>query len=282
MRRVKLTLAYDGTAYHGFQVQPNGVTVQAVTEEALGRLLREKVRLRAAGRTDAGVHAREQVVDFADSGDRPLETVVRGGNALLPPDVRILSAEEVPPGFDARRHALGKEYRYGLLNRPVASPFLSRYAWHIEKRLNLDAMREALAHVVGEHDFSAFRGQGCTAETTVRTVRRADLVSPAGREGEPELPGADAPPGPDRTERGGGRTGASAADPSLHFVVVSGDGFLKHMVRNLVGTLVEVGRGKIPPGGMRDILEGRDRTRAGPTAPALGLFLWRVFYPDSP
>jgi len=247
LRRVKLTLTYDGTAYRGFQLQPNGPTVQAVAEEALGRLLQEAVKLRAAGRTDAGVHAREQVVDFADSGSRSPETILRGGNALLPPDIRILSVEEVPLSFDARRHAKEKEYRYFLHLNPVASPFFSRHAWHIEKPLDLFAMREGLAHVMGEHDFASFRGQGCTAKTTVRTILRAELSEPY---------------------------------PDLHFIGISGGGFLRHMVRNIVGTLVDVGKGENPPERMRELLFLRDRSKAGPTAPARGLFLWSVTYPE--
>lgn len=245
MRRVKLTLAYDGTAYRGFQLQPNGPTVQSVTEGALGRLLQEPVRLRAAGRTDAGVHAREQVADFADSGNRPLDAILRGGNALLPPDIRILSVEEVPESFDARRHAREKEYRYFLHLRPVDSPFFSRFAWHIEKPLDVEAIREGLAHIVGEHDFASFRGQGCTAKITVRTIFRADL-------GEPH--------------------------PELRCIAISGGGFLRHMVRNLVGTVVEVGKGKIPAERVKELLSMRERSEAGPTAPARGLFLWSVTY----
>ena len=246
MRRVRLTICYDGTAYHGLQVQPNGVTIQSATEEALGRLLGETVRLRAAGRTDAGVHAREQVVDFADSGKRPLETIVRGGNALLPPDIRILAAEVAAPSFDARRDAKEKAYRYFLFLDAVASPFFSRHAWHIERPLDLAAMRAGLAHVVGEHDFSSFRGQGCTAKTAVRTIFRAELA----------------------------RVGV----PPLHAIDVAGSGFLKHMVRNIVGTLADIGRGKYSPERMGEILSLRDRTRAGPTAPPHGLFLWAVRY----
>lgn len=245
MRRVKLTLAYDGTAYRGFQLQPNDPTIQSVAEEVLGRLLQEPVRLRAAGRTDAGVHARQQVADFADSGNRPLDAIRRGGNALLPPDIRILSAEEVPESFDARRHAREKEYRYFLHLRPVDSPFLSRFAWHIEKPLDIGAMREGLAHILGEHDFASFRGQGCTAKTTVRTIFRAEL-------GE--------------------------AHPEIHCIAISGAGFLRHMVRNLVGTVVEVGKGKIPPERVKELLVLRDRSKAGPAAPARGLFLWSVMY----
>jgi tRNA pseudouridine38-40 synthase len=247
VRRVRLRLSYDGTAYRGFQVQPNGPTIQSVLEESLSLLLQETVRVRAAGRTDAGVHAREQVVDFSDSGSRPLGTIRKGGNALLPPDIRILSAEQVPPEFDVRRHAKEKEYRYFLHLSPVASPFFLRYAWHIEKALDLDTIREGLAGIVGEHDFASFRGQGCTAKTTVRTIFRAEL---------------------------------SGGIPSLYFIGIAGNGFLRHMVRNLVGTLVDVGKGKIPPGRMRELLSLRDRAQAGPTAPAHGLFLWSVSYPD--
>ncbi len=245
-RRIKATVSYDGTGYRGFQLQPNGITVQSVMEEALGRLLQEPVRLRAAGRTDSGVHAREQVVDFADSGRRALDVVVRGGNALLPPDIRILSAEEVPFSFDARRRAKSKEYRYFLYIAAVTSPFFARYAWHLAEPVDLEAMREGLAHIVGRHDFSSFRGQGCTARTTVREIFRARLEE--------------------------------SGVPGLCFVAIEGDGFLRHMVRAIVGTLVEIGRGKALPDRMRDLLAAKDRKRAGPTAPPHGLFLWEVSY----
>lgn len=245
MRRVKLTLSYDGSAYLGFQVQPGGATVQSTVEAALGRILQEPVRVRAAGRTDAGVHAREQVVDFGDAGIRSLETIVRGGNALLPPDLRIMDAVEVPEGFNARRDAKEKEYRYFLHLCPVSSPFFVRHSWHLEKPLDLDAVREALRQVVGEHDFSSFRGQGCTAKTTVRTIHRAEL----------------------REEI-----------PALHSISISGNGFLRHMVRNLVGTAVDAGKGNIPPGRMAKLLTLKNRAEAGPTAPARGLFLWSVEY----
>jgi len=246
VRRVKLTVAYDGTAYVGWQMQPNGTSVQAVMEDALARILQEPVRLRAAGRTDAGVHAREQTVDFADAGKRDLATIVRGGNGLLPPGIRILSASVVPESFDARRHATEKEYRYFLYLSPVDSPFLSRYAWHIETPLDLDAVREALSHLTGEHDFTSFRGQGCTAKSPVRTIFRAGVA------------GHDV--------------------PGLWSIDVAGEGFLRHMVRNMVGTVVDVGKGKHLPERVGEILQARDRTQAGVTAPAHGLFLWRVAY----
>jgi len=246
VRRVKLTVSYDGTAYAGWQVQPNGTTIQAVMEDALSRILQEPVRVRAAGRTDAGVHAREQVVDFADAGVRDLETIVHGGNALLPPAIRILSAEEVPEAFDARRHATQKEYRYFLYLSPVDSPFLSRYAWRIAAPLDPDAVREGLAHLVGEHDFTSFRGQGCNALSPVRTILRAEI--------------------------------ARHDVPGLFSIDVAGTGFLRHMVRNIVGTVVNAGKGKHPADHVGKILRARDRSAAGVNAPPHGLFLWRVSY----
>jgi len=245
-RRVKLAVAYDGTAYAGWQIQPNGTTIQEVMEGAFSRILQGPVRLRAAGRTDAGVHAREQIVDFADAGVRDLETIVRGGNALLPPAIRVLSASVAPETFDARRHATEKEYRYFLYLSPVESPFLSRYAWHIEKLLDLDAVREGLSHLAGEHDFTSFRGQGCTAISAVRTIFRAEVV-------KHDVPG-------------------------LFSIDVSGSGFLRHMVRNIVGTVVNAGKGKHSADHVGEILQARDRSAAGVNAPPNGLFLWRVAY----
>lgn len=246
LRRIKLTVAYDGTAYAGWQVQPNGPTIQATVEEVLARILQEPVRIRAAGRTDAGVHAREQIVDFADAGIREIETIVHGGNALLPPDIRILSASVVPDSFDARRHATEKEYRYFLHLSPVDSPFLSRYAWHIEAPLDMDAVREGLSHLVGELDFSSFRGQGCNAISPVRTIFRAQV--------------------------------ARHDVPGLFSIDVAGAGFLRHMVRNIVGTVVDAGKGKHSASHVGEILRARDRSAAGVNAPPHGLFLWRVSY----
>jgi tRNA pseudouridine38-40 synthase len=245
-RRVRLAVAYDGTAYAGWQIQPNGPTIQAALEEVLARILQGPVRVRGAGRTDAGVHAREQIVDFADAGVRDVETIVHGGNALLPPDIRILSAGEVPEAFDARRHATEKEYRYFLYLSPVASPFLSRYAWHIGIPLDLAAVREGLSLLVGEHDFTSFRGQGCTAASPVRTIFRAGVA------------GHDI--------------------PGLYSIDVAGAGFLRHMVRNIVGTVVNAGKGKHSTGHVGEILRARNRSVAGMNAPPHGLFLWRVLY----
>ncbi len=249
LRRVKIGLAYDGTNYSGSQMQPTGPTIQSVVEGALERLLDEPVRIRTAGRTDAGVHARAQVADFADHGRRELATIVKGGNALLPADIRILSAEEVSPGFDARRHTAGKEYRYFLHLANVCSPFFARHAWHIEKTLDLQSMREAMSHLVGEHDFTSFRAAGCAARDAVRRIDHAAL-----------------------TER----------HPSLWSIDLRGSGFLRHMVRNIVGTLVDVARGKIPAERVAELLVLRDRQLAGMTAPPQGLFLWEVWYDEPP
>lgn len=254
MRRVKLTVAYDGTAYAGWQMQPNGPTIQSAMEQALGGILQEPVRLRAAGRTDAGVHAREQVVDFADSGKRDLEAIIRGGNAFLPEDIRILSAQEVSAEFDARRHAREKEYRYFLLLSRTAFPFLSRYAWHIESPIDLGAVKEALFPLVGEHDFTSFQGQGCVAQTPVRTIFHAGVTLYDAS----DLPGLRV--------------------PGLCSIDVTGSGFLRHMVRNIVGTVVDAGRGRYQPEMVARILEKRRRSEAGVTAPANGLFLWKVKY----
>ena len=254
MRRVKLAVAYDGASYAGWQTQPNGTTIQSVMEQALARILQEPVRLRAAGRTDTGVHALEQVVDFGDSGKRDMETIVRGGNALLPEDIRILSAHEVPAEFNARRDALGKEYRYFLFLSRSASPFISRYAWHIESSIDLDAVREALLPLVGEHDFTSFQGQGCAAQSPVRTIFHVGVTR------------YDAP----------GRPGLSV--PGLCSIDIVGKGFLRHMARNIVGTVIDVGRGKYLPERIVKILETRRRSEAGVTAPAHGLFLWKVSY----
>lgn len=248
-RRIKATVCYEGTRYRGFQLQPGGITVQSAMEESLGRLFREPVRVRAASRTDAGVHAREQVVDFSVPEMRSPDVIVRGGNALLPPDIRILAAEEAPPSFDARRHAKSKEYRYFLYSAPVGSPFFARHAWHVKVPLDLGAMRAGLACIAGRHDFSSFRGQGCTAQTTVREIFRAGI-------GEEAVPG-------------------------LYSIGIAGDGFLRHMVRNIVGTILDVGRGRTSPDRVPGILERRDRRQAGVTAPAHGLFLWEVSYREA-
>lgn len=245
MRNIKLTLEYDGTDFVGWQVQPNGRSVQEVVERALEKLLKEPTRVVGAGRTDAGVHAAGQVCTLRTDRPVPLRAFVLGMNALLPPDVAVLDAEEMPPDFHARHSASGKRYVYRISNRPVRSPLLRRTHWEIHRPLDVAAMREAAAAFLGEHDFSAFRAADCPAKTTRRVLRRFDVEG----------------------ERGG-----------TIVLTVEATAFLKQMVRNMVGTLVEVGLGKRPPASIAALLAEGDRTKAGPTAPPQGLTMDRVFY----
>ncbi len=246
-RVVKLTLTYDGTGFSGWQLQPGQRTVQGVLEAALERLLGRRARATAAGRTDAGVHAEGQVasVRLEPSERLPERAFVHGLNGLLPEDLAVRTAAFAPEGFDARRSARGKLYRYRLLNRPIRSPLERRSHWQLFAPLDVPAMREAAAGLVGEHDFAAFRASDCPAKTTRRRLDRVEL-------------------------RGG-------SEAEL-IVDVRGTAFLKHMVRNLVGTIAEVGRGRLRPADIPRLLEARDRTQAGPTAPAHGLCLVEVYY----
>jgi tRNA pseudouridine38-40 synthase len=245
---VKLVLEYDGTRYVGWQVQPNGPSVQAEVERALATLHKAPRRVTAAGRTDAGVHARGQVVSFKEERPLPLAAYVKGMNALLPDDVAVRSASLEADGFDARRSAGGKRYRYVIENVPTRAPLGRLQAWQLFGALDVAAMREAAAHLLGRHDFACFQAADCACDHAVREVRRVDVLGEAG--GRIEL-------------------------------VFEATAFVKHMVRNVVGTLVEVGQGKRAPGSLPALLGSRDRREAGPTAPPQGLFLEEVFYPPS-
>jgi tRNA pseudouridine38-40 synthase len=244
-RNLRLTLEYDGTRYHGWQRQKNALTLQEVVETALGKLTGEAVRLIGSGRTDAGVHARGQVANFHTGSTLPLTAFVHGLNSLLPPDIAVLEAREAPPGFHARKSALAKTYAYHILNRPIRSPLERRRAWWIAQPLDLAVMCEAAAALPGEHDFSAFRAGGGSAVSPVRRVLEASWSSP--EEGR------------------------------LLFTITA-TGFLRGMVRSLVGTMVEIGRGRRPASDVADLLASGERTQAGPTAPPQGLYLVRVLY----
>jgi tRNA pseudouridine38-40 synthase len=243
-RNLKLTLAYDGTRFVGWQKQARGESIQGLLEEAMSRLEGAAVTVHGAGRTDAGVHAEGQVasahVTFAHG---PL-TVVRALNAILPSDVRVVAVEDAATDFHARFSAVGKSYRYQIANTPVMSPFLRAYAWHVPEPLDVPAMRAAAAAFVGTHDFAAFQSTGSDVATTERTLTRSELV-----------------------DRGG-----------LLAMEVSGNGFLRHMVRAMAGTIVEVGRGSRASHDVEALLAGRSRSDAGATAPAHGLTLVMVEY----
>jgi tRNA pseudouridine38-40 synthase len=242
---VKLVLEYDGSRYVGWQLQPNGPSIQAEVEAALGTLHKAPRRVTAAGRTDAGVHALGQVVSFAEDRPLPVVAYVKGMNALLPPDIAVREAALLPEGFDARRSARGKRYRYRILNQPTRAPLSRLTAWQVFRPLDAEAMRRAAVPLLGRHDFSAFRASDCEARHAVREVRRLEVLG---------------------------------TSPGEIQVVAEATAFLKHMVRNLVGTLVEVGLGAREPVSTAALLASGDRTLAGATAPPQGLCLEEVFY----
>lgn len=246
VRNIRLTLEYDGTAYAGWQAQENAPTLQGAVETALGVLLKEPVRVTASGRTDAGVHALGQVANFRTPRPVPLKGFFHGLNGLLPRDVAVRRVDEVPEGFDSRRSAKEKTYQYFLHVGPAPSAFARRTSWRVPGGAALDvaAMAAAARTLEGTHDFSAFRSAGCDAPTAVRTIHEV------------------------RVER----------HPELLEIRVRGTAFLRHMVRIVVGTLVEVGQGRRAPESVGELLESRDRHRAGVTAPPQGLVLQQVVY----
>jgi len=248
MRNIALLIEYDGTDFVGSQWQNNGRSVQGALEAAWEQLTQERRRVNLAGRTDAGVHARGQVASVRTETEHDLATIQRGLNALLPDDVAVLSAWEVAYDFHARHTAIRRDYRYLIDNGRVAAPLLRRHAAHVAKRLDLSAMSQALASLVGTHDFAAFAG-GPQAGSTVRICYAASC-QPVEVWGQP-----------------------------LIAVDLAANAFLRHMVRNIVGTLLLVGMGKRDLPGFAAVLAGRDRRKAGQTAPAHGLYLMSVNYP---
>jgi tRNA pseudouridine38-40 synthase len=244
MRTIKLIIEYEGTQYVGWQVQPNGLSVQEILEEALTRLLKEKVRISSSGRTDAGVHARGMVAAFRTEKTIPVRAFSDGLNSLLPPDIAVREAEEVHSAFNPRRDAKGKHYRYTILNATRRSPLNRLIAWRVGCELDVSAMTRAARYFIGERDFAAFRASNCAAKTTVRRIDDLDIR----REGD------------------------------FLVIDVRGSGFLKYMVRIIVGTLVAVGKGCMSPDDISPLIESGDRKRAGITAPPQGLCLVEVFY----
>jgi tRNA pseudouridine38-40 synthase len=247
MSTFKITIAYDGGPFVGWQRQAEGTSIQGLIEDALAELDGREVTVVGAGRTDAGVHALAQVAGFTLVRDTSPEVVVRSLNAKLPAEVRVQSAEEVPASFHARFNATSKRYRYRIWNADVLSPFERAYVWHLPGPLDVAAMAAAARFVEGRHDFAAFQAVG----------------------------GAPGPP-----ERAIGFSQIGSTDAGLVTYDVEGEGFLRHMVRAIVGTLVEVGRGRREAEWMRDVIASCDRSQAGRTAPAQGLFLVSVGYGD--
>jgi tRNA pseudouridine38-40 synthase len=246
-RWLKLTVAYDGTRYAGYQYQPNLPTIQGALEQAWCDITGENPRLTASGRTDAGVHALGQVVGVDTASVLAPERLVRGLNARLPDDIVIVNVTEAPAGFHATHDALRKLYRYQIYCHPVRPVFERRTTWHFPQPLDATAMQSAAEILVGRHDFASFETAGSERSTTVRTLSRVDVV-------------------------------VHADSPWRIDVEVEGDGFLYNMVRGIVGTLVEVGRGARPVEWMNDVLAACDRRAAGPNAPPQGLVLVRVDY----
>jgi tRNA pseudouridine38-40 synthase len=246
VRKIRLVVEYDGTTLSGWQRQANAPTVQQHLEEALAQILQHDVTVAGASRTDAGVHARGQVAAFETERSIALHGIRRGLNSLLPDAIAIRSAEEVPLDFHPRFGATGKHYRYTIYRAADRSPLLRDRAWHHGEPLDVARMRDAARALVGEHDFAAFRAAGCTAKTTVRRIDTLELT---------ELAVGD-----------------------LLSIDVRGNAFLRNMVRIVVGTLADVGRGALEVSQVAEILASRDRTKAGKTAPAHGLELVEVRY----
>ncbi len=248
--------AYDGTDYAGWQYQPNARTLQQTLEESFTQVTGLPVRLRACGRTDAGVHALDMPADFTLPWKFDLVQLTKAWNAVSPADIAVTDVHDAPAGFSARFAARRRTYRYALLNRPQRSIFLHRWCWHLADKLDINAIREAMSALVGEHDFTTFRAADCEANHAVRSIYRVDI--------------ADAGVSDARLRGENGRY-AGAPEAGLMVVTITGNAFLKHQVRSIVGTLVEVGRGKMTPEDFARALAARDRRLAGPTAPAHGL-----------
>lgn len=273
-KHFRLVVAYDGTNYCGWQKQlvPGGLpTIGQTIEAAASKVLRQKkVVVHGSGRTDAGVHARAQVAHMrAEAADLPPATLIKAINAHLPADIRVLRLEACDPSFHAQLDATGKTYRYFILHTctgkdPVHWPFLRPYTWFVTYPLDYEAMRAALRSLEGEHDFASFQNKGTPVPSTVREIHEAKLIvhEAGGREQPPWMPGPE-------------------FEATLLEIRVRGSGFLKQMVRTIVGTVVEVGRGKLPASAIAEILQQKSRSASGMTAPAHGLFLDHVEY-ESP
>ncbi len=255
MKNIRLTIQYDGTEYSGWQVQKKESTIQGSLEDSVFAVTGEELRVSGAGRTDAGVHAFQQIAVFHTQATLEAETFQRALNAHLPHDIRIVDAVECPEEFHPRFRAKSKTYCYLISQTGVSSLFLKRYSWEMPYLLNSDSMRAAAQHLIGKHDYSSFRASGCSAKSPVREIMNIGI-----RDSE----SIDFM--------------TFAANTRVIRISIQANAFLRHMARNIVGTLVDVGRGKVPPVKMKEIREARNRKAAGITAPACGLFLEKIEY----
>ncbi len=255
MKKIKLLLEYDGTAYLGWQIQKKGRTIQGVLEEKILKITGERSKVIGASRTDAGVHALGQMATFRTESMLLPEKIKGALNALLPNDIRVLEASEVNEAFHPRDSAKRKSYFYIIANQKESSAFLYRYAWMVQQPIDLKSMTDAAEILIGMHDFSSFKGSGSSTKGPVREI--FSLVV-------------------EKLEKLDFMT--ISIEGEFIEIMIEADGFLRHMVRNIVGTLVEIGRGRIPANRIKDILKSCDRRLAGPTAPANGLFLKRIMY----
>lgn len=250
-RSLKLTLAYDGTGYSGWQIQPNRPTIQESVEKTFYKVTGEFVRVTASGRTDAGVHALGQVASLRTNSGLAVAVLEKAINAELPPDIVLLSIVDMPPEFDALRDTVKKSYRYQIHNVQAADIFARLFVWHIAMPLDVVAMRRAARHLIGTHDFRSFQSSGGERRSTVRTIFDIDVFRGTG----------------DQQQR--------------ILIEVQADGFLYNMVRSIVGALVEIGRGARPESWLGEVVCAKDRRQAGPTAPPQGLFLVQVDYAET-
>ncbi len=255
MRKIRLLIEYDGTDYHGWQIQKKGMTVQGILEERILIITGENTRVVGAGRTDAGVHALGQVAAFRTDSGLDIHTFKKALNANLPGDIRILDITEVDDSFNPRDDAVRKSYLYVIQNEKKSSVFVRRYSALVKQKLDLPSMVTASQSLIGRHNFSSFMGTGSSVKISLREIFSLTVE---------QLEKIDF-----MTTRLNG---------NFIRIHVEADGFLRHMVRNIVGTLIETGRGRIEPAKIKVILESHDRTLAGPTAPANGLFLEKIVY----
>lgn len=246
MKRILLTISYDGTAYHGWQIQQNAITVQSVMCDALEQILKKRVSVTGTSRTDAGVHAREFTCHFDCEDNIPPQAFLKGLNSVLPDDIAVTDCREVSSDFHARYDAVGKTYCYNIYNSSKKDPFKLRYAWQIERPLDIEKMNAFAEKIVGTHDFYAFSASGRSVEDTVRTVKECRVVR----------------------------------DGDYVKIIVSANGFLYNMVRIIAGTAVAVSDGKVAPSDISAAIEAKNRDALGITAPAQGLFLEKVHYKE--